>query len=66
MRLAHFAVFVSFAAMSAGSVHAKAVREADLRAHIEILAMRLKVVNPERRARQKRLSILPSNGRDRG
>jgi len=38
MRLAHFAVFVSFAAISAGSVHAKAVREADLRAHIEILA----------------------------
>ncbi len=38
MRLAHFAVFVSFAAMAAGSVHAKAVSEADLRAHIEILA----------------------------
>ena len=38
MRLAHFAVFVSCAAMAAGSVQAKAVSEADLRTHIEILA----------------------------
>lgn len=38
MRLAHFAVFVSFAAMATGSVYAKAVSEADLRTHIEVLA----------------------------
>jgi hypothetical protein len=38
MRVAHFALFASFAAMSAGSVHAKPVSEADLRTHIAVLA----------------------------
>jgi hypothetical protein len=38
MRVAHFALFASFAAMAAGSVHAKPVSEADLRTHIAVLA----------------------------